>query len=232
MKTAVRERFAREPFIQVAGILDLEEARMVEGAGAVHLGFPLRLDVHAPDLTEEEAREVVGTMADPSRAVLITYLSEADEILGLARFLGVGGVQLHGPVAPEQLVRLRESGSDLLLIKSLVVRWENEEKLLLNVERLSPMVDGFITDTFDPTTGASGATGKVHDWSVSRRLAKASSRPVILAGGLGPDNVEEAVRVVRPAGVDAHTGLEKDSGRKNPEAVRAFIRRAAQALYR
>ncbi|MFW5837260.1 MAG: phosphoribosylanthranilate isomerase, partial [Desulfovibrionaceae bacterium] len=87
----------------------------------------------------------------------------------------------------------------------------------------------FITDTFDPATGASGATGLTHDWSVSRRLVELSPRPVILAGGLGPDNVAAAVRAVRPAGVDAHTGLEDASGAKVYEKMRDFADQARQA---
>jgi phosphoribosylanthranilate isomerase len=83
-----------------------------------------------------------------------------------------------------------------------------------------------LTDTFDASTGASGATGKTHDWSISRELAEISPRPLILAGGLDPGNVREAVNQVRPAGVDAHSGLEGPGGRKDRELVQAFVRQA------
>jgi len=89
-----------------------------------------------------------------------------------------------------------------------------------------PFVDAFLTDTFDPQSGRSGATGKIHDWEVSRRLAEISPRPLILAGGLNPGNVREAIRRVQPAGVDAHTGLEGPAGRKDAARVAAFVAEA------
>jgi len=90
----------------------------------------------------------------------------------------------------------------------------------------SPVCDAFITDTFDPSTGASGATGRVHDWRVSAELVRSCLRPVILAGGLNPANVREAILSVCPAAVDVHTGVETSDGSKDPELVRAFVRAA------
>ena len=98
------------------------------------------------------------------------------------------------------------------------------------VSELSPFVDAFITDTFDPKTGASGATGKTHDWHVSRRLVELADRPVILAGGLTPENVKSAIVEVQPAGVDAHTGVEDSSGRKSREKIRKFLAEAREAF--
>ena len=87
-------------------------------------------------------------------------------------------------------------------------------------------MDAFITDSFDPDTGAIGATGKVHDWQVSARLVDLSPRPVILAGGLNPDNVRNAIIQVRPAGVDVHTGIEGSDGRKRRDLVERFVAEA------
>ncbi|MBP2681380.1 MAG: phosphoribosylanthranilate isomerase, partial [Candidatus Krumholzibacteriota bacterium] len=98
------------------------------------------------------------------------------------------------------------------------------------VDRFAPFVDAFLTDTFDESTGRWGATGKTHDWSVSRRLVERSSRPVILAGGLTPQNVARAIREVRPAGVDAHTGVEDSRGRKDRSLVERFVAEARRAF--
>ena len=218
------------PIIQVAGVRSLAEARMLARAGATHVGIPLRLDVHAPDVSEEQAAAIVRGLAGAAETVCITYAADPEELAGLADVLGVTGLQLHGPVGLEAVARLRGLRPGLLLIKSLVLAPGREQGLLRDVERFAPLVDAFLTDTFDPATGASGATGKVHDWAVSRRLALASPRPLILAGGLTPGNVAEAVRAVRPAGVDAHTGLEDAAGNKDEALVRAFVREARAAL--
>ena len=116
------------------------------------------------------------------------------------------------------------------MIKSLVIGKRDDKALEATVNELSPFVDAFITDTFDPTTGASGATGKTHDWRVSRRLVELARRPIILAGGLTPENVKRAILEVRPAGVDSHTGVEDSTGRKSREKVQKFLSEACEAF--
>lgn len=223
-----------QPVIQVAGARSLTEARMLAACGVTHVGLPLRLPVHAPDVSEDEARNIVRGLAALAHTVLITYLTDARETLELCRFLGVGGVQLHGAMPVSEVRRLREAAPKLFVIKSLVVKTANEADLMAEAEAHAPLVDAFLTDTFDPASGASGATGKAHDWSVSRRLALALAlelgRPLILAGGLNADNVAQAIALVRPAGVDAHTGLENEHGDKDEGLVRRFVAVAKTAL--
>lgn len=235
---------------------------MLTAAGVDWLGFPLRLAVHAPDLSEDAAAAIVRTLRPPHAAVLITYLDRAAEVVELCRRLGVRRVQLHGPVPVAELAAIKASDPGLLVIKSLVVRAGDDladraghaagertagsradpvagdpagaPPSLVALERelsaTSPHVDAFITDTYDPATGASGATGKTHDWEVSRRLVALSPRPVLLAGGLVPGNVARAIHAVRPAGVDAHTGVEGPDGRKDSARVRAFVAAARAAF--
>jgi len=88
---------------------------------------------------------------------------------------------------------------------------------------LSQFVDAFITDTFDPDTGAEGATGKTHDWNVSKKLVRLSPKPVIIAGGLNHTNVRRAILEINPAGVDAHTGVEGKDGRKDFNLIKKFV---------
>ena len=218
------------PIIQIAGIIDRHEAEMVLEAGATHLGFPLRLDVHTEDLSETEAATIIKNLPDPAAAVLITYLNDPEEILGLVDFLACGTVQLHGNISLKQIKLLRLSAPELKIWKSLVIRKDNLSELEQTLRQTESLADAFITDTWDPETGASGATGKIHDWAVSRKLVELTSKPVILAGGLNPENVAEAIKTVNPAGVDAHTGLEEENGRKNPELVRKFVETAKEAF--
>lgn len=218
------------PFIQAAGVRDAAEARMLAQAGFTHLGFPLRLPVHAPDLAEAAAREVIRGLAPGVGTVLVTYLAAPGEILELADYLGAGWVQLHGDLDPGAAAALRAARPGLGLIKSLVVGRGRDAGLLGLARKFAPSVDAFITDSFDPASGACGATGRTHDWAVSRMLAAQCGRPLVLAGGLTPDNLEAAVAAVRPAGVDAHTGLEAPDGRKDPDRCRRFAALARAAL--
>jgi phosphoribosylanthranilate isomerase len=215
-----------ENLIQIAGVIDAAEAAMLRQCGIRYLGFPLRLPVHREDLSEEKAAAIIKSLAPPVFGVLITYLSQASEIAAFCHALGARIVQLHGDIGRDELRRLKTLDPNLTVIKSLVIGMRDDKVLEAMIRELSPFVDAFITDTFDPKTGASGATGKTHDWRVSRRLVELANRPVILAGGLTPENVKSAILEVRPAGVDSHTGVEDSSGRKSCEKVQKFLSEA------
>lgn len=199
---------------------------MLAEVGVRYLGFPLRLAVHQEDLSEEDAARIIVGLDASCYGVLITYLDRARDIIALCEVLGARMVQLHGDVPVAEFLTLKKQEPDLTVIKSLVVGRESVQALERTMMELSPHVDAFIADTYDPVTGASGATGKTHDWAISRRLVETSERPVILAGGLNPDNVRGAIQEVHPAGVDVHTGVEDDAGRKCPRKVTAFVAEA------
>lgn len=217
-------------WIHVAGILDRPEAEMLIQCGVSWLGFPLVLGYHREDLSVEEAAAIAAVLGRQANFFLITYLDTAVSVIELCRRLGVECVQLHGPIETDEMERLRQAWPDLRVIKSLVVSGDNLDDLSREVMNLAPLVDAFITDTFDSATGACGATGKTHDWAISRRLVELSPKPVILAGGLTADNVFDAVRAVRPAGVDVHTGIEGPDGRKHPDLARRFVCEAHRAF--
>lgn len=216
--------------IQIAGIIDQEEADMLVDAGVHQLGFPFGLAVHKEDITEKDAAKIICSLKSSVSSVLITYLNEAEKILDLCKRIGAGKVQLHGAISVPELVRLKSLAPDLIVIKSLIVRNNNLAELESFVSTFSPYVDAFITDTYDPVTGACGATGKTHNWDISRRLVDISPRPLMLAGGLKPENVRRAITHVHPAGVDAHTGVEGPDGRKDADLVGAFVREAEKAF--
>jgi phosphoribosylanthranilate isomerase len=223
-----------EPFyqikeiIQIAGIIDLQEAQMLTNAGVDWLGFPLRLPVHKEDISDEDAAKIIASLKYPNAGVLITYLSKAKAVIDLCRKLGTRIVQLHGNIPALEIERLRQL--QLTIIKSLIVKGNNFIELSEQVDAYSPLVDAFITDTHDPAIGADGATGKTHDWNISQKLVELSPKPIILAGGLKPENVGKAILKVRPAGVDAHTGVEGANGRKDREKIVQFVSEARKAF--
>ncbi|MCK1818523.1 phosphoribosylanthranilate isomerase [Streptomyces sp. XM83C] len=218
--------------IQVAGIIDQAEADMIVEEGADWLGFALRLPAKNEDLSEAAAAAIIKAVQPRNKGVIITYLTDADEIKSFCAEMGVDAIQLHGDITPAELRRLRSIAPELFLLKSLVVKADNIDELKRTVDGAAEHVDMFITDTFNPATGAKGATGLVHDWDISAELVRISPRPLMLAGGLNPQNVAEAIEKVRPAAVDAHTGLEGPSGRKDRLKVRTFVAEARKAFHR
>jgi phosphoribosylanthranilate isomerase len=226
-----RNGYPGEGRVQIAGVRDEAEARLLQECGVRWIGFPLRLEFPGnQDLGEEEARRLMRGLVPPARPVLITYLDRAREIADFCRFLAVRVVQLQAEVAEEELRKLGRAAPELTIVKALVVGSRPAAEFETSARGLEPFVDAFLADTFDPATGASGATGRTHDWNVSRRLVEASARPVVLAGGLTPANVGEAVRFVRPAAVDCHTGVEDEAGRKDRLRVERFVFEARAAF--
>lgn len=217
-------------YIQVAGVFDQQEANMLVESGVQYLGFPLRLPVNKPDLTEIEACKIIANLNPPNYGVVISYSSTANEAIKLCNTLGCKIIQLHGPITITELKQIKYLQPELTIIKSLVIRKDNEKQLTILMKVLEPYVDAFITDTFDPSTGASGATGKTHDWSISRRLVELSKKPVILAGGINANNVYDAIVEVKPAGVDVHTGVENNTGRKDKPLIIKFMKEAKRAF--
>jgi phosphoribosylanthranilate isomerase len=216
--------------IQVAGIIDAEEAKLLSDEGVDWLGFPLRLPSGKDDISETTATQIISKLAHSQAGVLISYMTDAEEVSAFCSQLGVTAVQLHGDVELEQLRKLKSMRPDLYVLKSLVVREDNANELLALVDECAEFVDMFITDTFDPATGAKGATGLTHNWSVSAELVRRSPKPLMMAGGLTAENVADAIRQVQPAAVDAHTGLEGADGRKDRTKIKRFVAEARSAF--
>jgi phosphoribosylanthranilate isomerase len=218
------------PYIQVAGVRSFGESNHIESTGVGYIGFPLVLDFHPEDMTADEVRILIASLSNNIHPVLITYLRTPEMIKELAEYIGADGVQLHSQPSLRELIELRRIAPHLSIIKSLVVEDDNFEDLALEVEKFSPYADAFITDTFDPETGARGATGRTHDWSVSRRITELSPKPVIIAGGLTSENVHTAIREIKPFGVDVHTGVEDSRGIKDPMLLKQFTANAIEAF--
>jgi phosphoribosylanthranilate isomerase len=136
-------------------------------------------------------------------------------------------VQLHGDLGVPALRELRTLLSPRKIIGKVSVE---DETAVARAREIEPFVDAIVLDTRDRATDRVGGTGMVHDWSISARIASAAGVPVILAGGLTPDNVARAISAVKPWGVDVNSGVETSDGRKDEDRMRRFIAAASTAL--
>ncbi len=213
--------------VQIAGISSVDDALAAARAGADALGFTVRLPHGLHDgLTEERARGIIAAVPPFVARVAITYVDNAREAAELCRYLGVDTLQLHGPCEAREIPLLRAAQPHLRIIRAVCVTGEES---LAEATQLARRVDALILDTLDPATGRRGATGRTHDWSISREIVARAGVPIVLAGGLNPGNVAEAIRVVQPWAVDVHTGVEDESGARDAEKLRVFIA-AAKAV--
>jgi len=201
-------------FIKVCGITNAEDASAAVKAGVNALGF-IFYQGSERYITPEAASEIVLKLPDHVSKVGVFVHEEKKEILRIARKVPLSAVQLLGPEGPDDLF-----GYDMSIIKVFRVKPDFDVEVMKNY-----VVDAFLLDTH--RQGAMGGTGESFDWNIALK-ARQYGR-IIVSGGLTPDNVDDAVRFVRPYGVDVSSGIESRPGKKDHDRMRNFIARARNA---
>jgi phosphoribosylanthranilate isomerase len=206
-------------FVKVCGITNEDDARLAIEAGADALGFNLvphskryiSID-RATSWIDKLPREIckVAVMADPNW----------EDACRISQLPFLDALQLHGGEPPEFCRRLADAG--IPFAKAVPV---TASKSLADLPNY--FTDTMILDS--SAGGAFGGTGKPFPWKFAPEFVRHHPRiTIILAGGLNPENVAEAVRVVRPRGVDVTTGVEISPGRKDARRVKAFVQAVRQ----
>ncbi|RDZ63570.1 N-(5'-phosphoribosyl)anthranilate isomerase [Haloferax sp. Atlit-12N] len=207
--------------VKVCGVTDEADLAAVDAAGADAVGAICDVPVDTPrEIPRERARELFAAAPPFLTTVLVTMPDSIDHARDLAREVQPDVLQLHGDFAADDLDSLRSTGVGVVPVVDATD--------LDRARGLAPVVDAILVDT--PSASGAGGTGETHDWDASRELVAAVDAPVILAGGLTPDNVAEAVRTVEPYGVDVASGVEASGGVKDHDAVNAFVAAAKTAL--
>lgn len=195
--------------VKICGICDLDTAMAATNAGADALGF-----VFAPSrrrISPDQAKKIIGRLPPFISKVGVFVNAAVEEVTGIAGYAGLDTIQLHGDEPPDFCRRLE----GYQVIKSFPVADRPDTGLIKKYN-----VAAYLLDTMVP--GARGGTGKRFNWGAAAGL---DIGPLILAGGLTPDNVREAVRTVRPYAVDVSSGVET-LGLKDYRKIADFIRRA------
>lgn len=215
-------------FIKVCCILNLAEAEMAMRHGATALGLVSAMP-SGPGVIEEAMIAQIAQAVRPTgvETFLLTSLTDPDAIVAQHHRCGTTAIQLTDAIAIEDYTVLRRELPGVKLIQVIHVEGEGS---VAEAERVAPHVDRILLDSGSP--GASvkllGGTGRVHDWTHSRASVERASCPVILAGGLKPENVADAVSRVQPFGLDVCSGLRTE-GRLNESKLATFINAARSA---
>lgn len=212
--------------VQIYGITTVSDATAVDDLGADHIGVVLDEGIETWDSVDEETALAIGSSLTRARLVALSLSTDPVRIGATCELLQPALLHLARAHEMETavLAELRSSlGRPLMLTVPVASR-----DALPTAERLGSVSDYLLLDTAHPDTGRVGATGLTHDWEMSAAIVDLVDRPVLLAGGLGPDNVCEAIRRVSPAGVDSETRTSHDPERrrKDLEKVCAFVRMA------
>ncbi len=212
-------KFSGRVFVKICGITNETDGRIAMEAGADALGFNLvphskrYIDIHA-------AKDWIAKLPEEMCRVAVVADANWEDVCRIGRLPFVDALQLHGSEPPEFCRRLADAG--IPFAKAVPVSGSKSLASLPNY-----FTDTMILDSSE--NGEFGGTGKTFPWKFAPEFVRHHRGiNVILAGGLDPRNVSEAVKLVRPRGVDVTTGVEASPGRKDANLVRAFVEAARQ----
>ena len=219
--------------VKVCGNTRIEDVRVADEAGADYIGVVVEVASSPRSVSADVARDLFHTAHRASRAMLT--LNPSSEILReLVEFLNPDVVHLIGEESPSILQGLGNyfKGG---IFKSIHLPPAGQGTP--PIEKAKELIQKYadagafavVVDTRDASRGLFGGTGRVSDWNAAAAITAASPLPVFLAGGINISNVEEAIKVVQPCGVDLASGLECAIGKKDHQLIRTFIDRVKTA---
>ncbi|HOX25058.1 MAG TPA: phosphoribosylanthranilate isomerase [Candidatus Krumholzibacteria bacterium] len=214
--------------IKICCIQSLAEAQAAAAAGADAIGLVSTMPSGPGPIGDRLIATIAAGAPAGLRRFLLTARTTAVAIADHVRACGVDTVQLVDRVPAGELQRLREFLPRTRLVQVIHVRGDES---LAEAATAAPLVDELLLDSGAPDAERKtlGGTGRIHDWTLSRRLVADSPVPVWLAGGLRPDNVGAAVATVRPYGVDVCSGLRPDGRWLDRDLLAAFCAAARAA---
>jgi len=208
--------------VKICGLTDPADLRAAIEAGADAVGIISAVSVDTPrEVDRGTAAELVAEVPPFVTATLVAMPEDAEHAVDLVRAIRPDAIQLHGEFDAEDIGYIRaETGIKVIpAIDSTDVD---------RAHALDAAADAVLIDS--TRDDGAGGTGETHDWESTGDLVEDLASPVILAGGLTPDNVAEAVRVAAPFAVDVASGVEREGGEKDHTAVATFIQNAGREL--
>jgi phosphoribosylanthranilate isomerase len=213
--------------IQIYAFTDVKTAVEAVEMGVNHVGFVAgKYDEVPAELTLKEAREIVTALPPQAVPVALTMAVDVDEIMRMVEAVRPSIVHISSDVDQVNVDMMRELhkrlGGQARLMKAIPV--ENEASIAV-AKAYAAVSDILLLDTKHADFPGVGATGKTHDWSVSRRIVETAGIPVIMAGGLTPENVGAAMQEIKPWAVDSNTSTNAEGSNviKDLKRIRAFV---------
>jgi len=213
--------------IQIYTMQTIEEARAVAALGVDHIGITPGNFGLPGEVDFATARGITDAVGDSTVSVALSVESNLDAIETMVKAVRPDILHLCGPenmLLPDAVRTLRERLPNLAIMQAISVAGPEALDLALAYRDVA---DYLILDTKSPEITGIGASGETHDWNISREIVEQVQIPVILAGGLSPENVSEAIRIVKPWGVDSltHTNRLLPAGgfRKDLDRIRQFV---------
>jgi phosphoribosylanthranilate isomerase len=208
--------------VKICGLTNQADLQAAVEAGTDAIGVISSVDVATSrEVDRGTAAELIAAVPPFVTATLVSMPDDAEHAVELVKAIRPDALQLHGNFDADDLGYIRaETGVKVIA----AVDHEATDR----ASALDGVADALLVDS--TTDEGAGGTGETHDWEATGDLVETLTTPVILAGGLTPDNVGEAVRVAAPFGVDVASGVERSEGSKDHTAVATFVRNAGREI--
>jgi phosphoribosylanthranilate isomerase len=217
-------------WIKICATTNLDDARAALDAGANALGFILTASPR--QITPEAAAAIIQALPASVEKIGVVVNESPEALAKLAADLGLTGLQLQGDEPAEQLPEFRPALGLRKIIKTLQARELIGDPARLNdYLRVRESYDGILLDS--GSAAARGGTGQTFDWKAMLPIVERIKQqvPIVIAGGLTPENVAVAVRLFDPCGVDVVSGVELSPGKKDAAKLRAFVTAVRQCTH-
>ncbi|MFI5116635.1 MAG: phosphoribosylanthranilate isomerase [Terriglobales bacterium] len=214
-------------WVKICATTNLPDAQASLAAGADALGF-----IFAPSSRQigiDQAAEIISSLTNDIDKIGVFVNQTPAQVAEVAEQAGLTGVQLHGDEPADQMPEYRQALGHRKIIKTLQARELLSSPDSLNgYLRSRQSIDAMLLDAGSPSQR--GGTGQTFDWTAAAPIVARvrAQMPVIIAGGLNPENVGEAIRLFAPWGVDVVSGVEREIGRKDEARLRSFVGAARQ----
>jgi len=215
--------------LRVCGVASLNDARMAYKLGVDSLGLIVSdEEIESPSvLSLEKATRIRFALPQAIFVTLVPTFTDPDKIIMLSKLLKPHILQLHFPMEIQNIKKIKSHLENIAILKTVHVR--NKESLDQAL-RLQKLVDGILLDTWGE--GGKGSTGRIHNWKIDQEIVSKLEKPVMLAGGITPYNVERATRTVRPRGFVTLTGTEINPGIKDPKKIKMLLAKTQKLIDR
>jgi phosphoribosylanthranilate isomerase len=207
--------------VKICGITRKEDLNAAVTAGADAVGFVVGVPSSPRKISIDNAASLMNQIPPFVKSVMVTVPASLRELTEICKELNPDAVQIHGETLAD-INAVKTHLSKTILIKAVKA---NSPQVVGNAEKAARVFDAVILDSF--ADGKYGGTGVVHNWKVSRIVRQViHPKPLILAGGLNPENVAEAVQTVEPYAVDVSSGVEQRPGIKDHQKMVEFVEKA------
>ena len=211
--------------VQIYEVTNPEEASALAGLGVDHIGVLVGEGEFPREQSVEVAKRIFSTIPPSCRGSALSLSANLNAIERVIASLAPSILHLGAStdlLLPEHVLQLKRKYERLFVLRSIPVMDEGSISIARSYDGIADML---LLDSHLPGDTQIGALGITHSWALDRKIVESVHIPVIIAGGLGPDNVVQAITAVRPAGVDSKTRTDKNDGShtKDLQKVREFV---------